>query len=54
MKSLKVKGRFNEAIEEFRKILIALKEKDAKKAEELSQKYVEEVIKNILIYHKLK
>ena len=54
VKSLQVDGRFEEAIEEFRKILVALKEKDAEKAEELSRKHVEEVIKNLLIHYKLK
>jgi DNA-binding GntR family transcriptional regulator len=54
IKSLQVEGRFEEALEEFSKILVALKEKDAKKAEELSRKHVEEVIKNILIHYKLK
>jgi DNA-binding GntR family transcriptional regulator len=54
IKSLQVEDRFQEALDEFSQILTSIKEKDAKKAEELSIRHVEQIVKNILIHYNLK
>ena len=50
IRSLSVPGRLKYSLEEHREIVEALKRKDSEQADRLSQKHVENVLKNILVH----